>query len=223
MKKIYLAVSLLFLGLQASFAQLTRQLDAFSGLEVTDKISVRFIPSTEDKIVIEGDLANQMEIVQQNDLLRLKMGGSYLLQGDKVQVTLYASNIQDITAKKGAKITVTTALKGNKVKLSAVEGAHIESNVQADRVIADAHTGAVLDLNGSCKELEIASNLGGEFRGKGLISESAIVRINGGGKATLYAKNSVEVQTRAGGVVDVYGKPALKKERKFAGGKINYL
>ena len=223
MKKIYLAVSILLAAVQVSFAQLSRQLDAFTNLEVTDKITVNFIPSAENKILIEGELANQMEIVQQHNLLRLKMGGSYLLQGDKVQVTLYASNIKDIAAKKGSKINVSAPLKGDRIQLSAVEGAFVESAVEAGKLIASAHTGGVLDVKGTCKTQEITSNLGGEYKGKKVASEEAIVRINGGSKVELTATKTVDVQTRAGGVVNIYGKPADKKERKFAGGKINYL
>lgn len=223
MKKLYLAVAFLVSGLQCSFAQLSRQLDAFTNLEVTDKINVTFIPSTENKIIIEGELGNQMEIVQQNNTLRLKMGSGYLLQGDKVQVTLYASNINQISAKKGAKLAVKNTLQKDQLHFSVVEGAQIESVIASDKVIADAHTGANLTLKGTCENIEINSNLGGQFFGKELQSNNAKVQINGGGKAILTATQQVEIHTRAGGAVDVYGNPKFKTEKKFAGGKINYL
>ncbi len=46
--------------------------------------------------------------------------------------------------------------------------------------------------------------------------------VNGGGKADVFAVNSVETKTRGGGVIDVYGKPEQRVEKKMAGGTVNF-
>ncbi len=222
MKKIYIALTLVLGSVSYGFGQLSRQLEVFKGLEVTDKIAVKLIPSQENKIIIEGELANHMEIVQQSDQIKLKMGSGYLLQGDKVQILLYASDLNSITAKKGASISANSLLESPQISISATEGGKIFTAIKSNNANVSAHTGGIVTVKGDVDGIEIASNLGGQIAAEDLNSKTAVVRLNGGGKVSLYATESVDVQTRAGGVVDVYGQPKQKRERKFAGGKINY-
>jgi hypothetical protein len=48
------------------------------------------------------------------------------------------------------------------------------------------------------------------------------VTVNGGGKADVYVTDSIETKTRGGGVIDVYGKPEQRVEKKMAGGTVNF-
>jgi len=49
-----------------------------------------------------------------------------------------------------------------------------------------------------------------------------VVTVNGGGKANVYVTDSIETKTRGGGVIDVYGKPEQRVEKKMAGGTVNF-
>lgn len=223
MRKIY-TIALLLLGTSSVFGQLSRDLDAFRQLDVTDKINVKIIPSTTDKIVIEGELANQLELTQVNDELRLKMTGSYILQGDKVSATLYSSKVSSIIARKGAQVNnANTELKLDSIYLSANEGAGINLSIRANEVKAWITTGGTITLQGESTKQDINVALGGGYLATDLISLEAIARVSAGGKIQVNVSKSIDVQTRAGGLVDVYGNPKDRKQRKLAGGKINYL
>lgn len=223
MKKIY-TIALLLLGTSSVFAQLSRELDAFRQLDVTDKINVKIVPSTIDKIIIEGELANQMELTQVNDELRLKMTGSYVLQGEKVFATLYSTKVSSIIARKGAQVNnADSILKLDSIYLSANEGANIDLVIQATEVKAWATTGGTINLAGTGNLQNINVALGGGYLAKDLVTQEAVARVSAGGKIQINVSKRIDVQTRAGGIVDVYGNPKDRKQRKLAGGKINYL
>ncbi|MCI0919751.1 head GIN domain-containing protein [Sphingobacterium rhinopitheci] len=224
MKKIYAIALFLLATTTIAFGQLSRELNAFRELEVTDKINVKIVESTTDKIVIEGELANQMELTQVNDMLRLTMTGSYIMKGDKVFVTLYSSRLASITAKKGAQVTnPKLELKGDSLYLSAIEGGNIDLTVNTKDLKALVTTGGSIMLQGNAVSQDVNVALGGSYFGRYLLSNTAIARVSGGGKIQINATKSVDVQTRAGGIVDIYGNPKDKKEKKLVGGKINYL
>lgn len=223
MKKIY-AIALLLFATTTAFGQLSRELNAFRELEVTDKINVKIVPSDKDKIIIEGELANQLELTQINDVLRLKMTGTYIMQGDKVSVTLYSSKVASIIAKKGALISNPNhELLLDSLYLSAIEGANIDLIIHVKAVKALVTTGGSVMLQGIGKMQDIDVALGGSYFGRSLSSDIVKARVSGGGKIQVDVTQSIDVQTRAGGIVDVYGNPKEIKEKKLVGGKINYL
>ena len=224
MKKTILAVVVFIYSIINVQAQLSRDLIAFRELDVTDKIQVNLIPSNSDKIIIEGELANQMELTQVDDVLRLKMTGSYILQGNKVNVTLYSTKVSSIIARKGSVVHVReTELQQDSLYLSVNEGAELHARVHTNKLQALATTGARLNLEGEAREQNVNVAFGGNYLAKNLLSDDATVRINAGGRLEVNASETVDAQTRAGGTIDIYGNPKKKKDKRIAGGKINYL
>lgn len=212
------------IALGYSQAQQTRPLSAFTELEVTDKINVKLVPSERDYLEINGELGDKLELVQQNDALRFKMALGYQLQGGELYVTLYYSSLARIVARKGAIIhNENTTFEADTVFLSANEGSKIVLNTRVNRLGLTSSTGATVQLLGETKIQEANIALGGFYYGKQLSSEQATVTVHAGGRAEINVTDTADLQTRAGGVIDVYGNPTERKERKFAGGKINFM
>lgn len=224
MKYIYFIFLLMTAVLGTASAQLSRNLIAFRELDVTDKIRVNLIPADEDKLVIKGELANHLELTQIDDVLRLKMTAGYNLQGHKVDVSLYASNVSSIIARKGAVIAMDNRdLTVDSIYLSANEGARIELRLHTEEVEAWITTGATINIEGETKNQTVNAVFGGFYDAPHLLSDHAYVRTNAGGKCIINSGKSVDVQTRAGGVIDIYGNPTERKRSRLAGGKINFI
>lgn len=223
MRKVYFVIAFLLIS-SATFGQITRELDVFRQLDVTDKIVVNLIPSTFNKIIISGELANQVELIQVDDVLKLKMTGTYILQGSKVSVTLHTTNLSTIISRKGAQVNSDNkVLKSDSIYLSANEGAEIDLAIHVKNVKVLSTTGARIFVDGKAHSQDIEIAAGGSYLSRDLISEHAIVRVSAGGKALLNVSKSLDAQTRAGGIIDVYGDPKERKQKRFAGGKINYF
>ena len=56
-----------------SFGQVTKTLGDFDTIKVYDKLSVKLVPSSENKIVIKGAREAELEAVNKNGILKLRM------------------------------------------------------------------------------------------------------------------------------------------------------
>lgn len=219
------AVFVLFLSICSHFAiaQIHQTIPEINHLEATDRIWVSLVPSDSNKITIEGELADKVEMVISGSSLRLKMKAGYLMKGNQARVVVYSPSVTQLVARKGAELYVEQKeLQGDSLNISSYEGAKIRAKIASNAVNVVLATGASVDLLGTCSSVIVNSTAGGSFFGKDLKAESAYVRLNAGGKAEVHATESADVETRAGGVIDVYGKPTNTKHRKIAGGKINF-
>lgn len=207
---------------QIVLAQVDQTLPALQSLEVTDRLWVTLVPSDSNKIRIEGELADKVEMVISGNSLRLKMKAGYLMKGNEARVILYSPSISRLVARKGSELYVERdELQGDSLDIAVHEGAKLRAKLAANSVNVLLATGATADLMGTCQDLKVTSTAGAIFYGKDLKAQNAFVRVNAGGKTEIYASEIADVETRVGGTIDVYGNPKGTKQRKIAGGKIN--
>lgn len=220
MKNIILATSALLIS-QFSFAQ-SKEITSFTSLKVFDKIPVELVSSDFYKAEVSGTMAEDVEFVNSGNELKIRMKPTKLLQGDDVKILLYYKNISDIQASQGAKVTSTDIVKSTKLGLTSNEGSQIDFKVNANVIEGKVNTGAVLKLSGNANSQSVVVNTGGKYDGQSLQTQITSITTNAGGKASVNANESVDATTRAGGIIDIYGKPKSKNNKKIAGGKINY-
>lgn len=220
MKNIILATSA-FLISQFSFAQ-SKDITAFTNLKVFDKIPVQLVSSDAYKVEVSGTMAEDVEFVNSGNELRVRMKPTKLLQGDDVKILLYYTNISDIQASQGAKIWSTDIVKSSKLGLTSNEGSNIDLNVNAQVIEGKVNTGGLLKLSGTTDSQSVVVNTGGKYDGQSLQTDITSITTNAGGQAYVNATESVDATTRAGGIIDIYGKPKSKNDKKIAGGKIRY-
>lgn len=220
MKNIILATSA-FLISQFSFAQ-SKDITAFTNLKVFDKIPVQLVSSDAYKVEVSGTMAEDVEFVNSGNELRVRMKPTKLLQGDDVKILLYYTNISDIQASQGAKIWSTDIVKSSKLGLTSNEGSNIDLNVNAQVIEGKVNTGGLLKLSGTTDSQSVVVNTGGKYDGQSLQTDITSITTNAGGQASVNATESVDATTRAGGIIDIYGKPKSKNDKKIAGGKIRY-
>jgi len=220
MKNIILAASA-FLISQFSLAQ-SKDITAFTTLKVFDKIPVQLVASDSYKAEVSGTMAEEVEFVNSGNELRIRMKPTKLLQGDDIKILLYYQNITDIQASQGAKVTSSDIVKSTRLGLTSNEGSQIDLNVNANVIDGKVNTGGVLKLSGTADSQSVVVNTGAKYNGQSLQTDVTSITTNAGGQASVNANESVDATTRAGGIIDIYGKPKSKKDKKIAGGKINY-
>jgi len=220
MKHIIVAASA-FLFSQLSFAQ-TKDVGAFTSLKVFDKIPVELVSSSSYKAELTGAKSSDIELVNSGNELKVRMKTLQLLQGDDVKVVLYYKDLNSIQASQGARITSGDAIKSTKLDVTSNEGSQVDLNVDARVIEGKLNTGGILKLSGNADSQSVIINTGGQYDGKDLNTKITSVTTNAGGTASVTATKSVDATTRAGGVIDVYGNPQTKNEKKIVGGKINY-
>lgn len=222
MKKVFL---LAFLGIaQFMSAQVTKNLGDFTAVRVFDRINVTLVKSTEDKIVINGSRANDVEVVTKNNDLKIRMKLSKLLNGEDIEATVYYSGpLYTVEASEGSFVGSQDTFKSTAFEINAKEGATIKLNLDVAKLKSKASSGGILEITGKAANHDLSINSGGIFKGRELNTTQTVVSISAGGDADVYATEFVDAKTKAGGDINVYGNPKQVDQKTFAGGNINIV
>lgn len=203
------------------FAQVTKKLGEFNAINVFDRISVELIPSSENKIEIKGDRAGEVEIVNNNGTLKIRMSLKKLLDGEEVSAKLYYTNLESIDASEGSYIIGDDVIKQSSIKVNAKEGSEIRLNIDVEKAELRAVTGGILQIKGSATNQDASIGTGGILRANGLETSQTTVKITTGGEADVRATELVDAKVRAGGTITVFGSPKQINKKVTLGGSIN--
>ena len=219
MKRIILVVFVLLT--QLNYSQTTINLGDFDKIKVFDQLNVTLIPSTENKIEVTGTNQANVEIVNRNSLLKIRISLTKILEDNKnLKVNLYFKNIQSIDANEGSMVSCKTVFKQTTMELSVQEGAMIEAELDVDNATAKLNSGGIINLSGKAVTQKTTITSGGILNAKNLETSQTNVSITAGGSADVNAITFVEAKVNAGGTITIFGKPKQIKQQAFAGGTI---
>lgn len=220
MKKIAL-VAFLMLS-QMNFAQnKTVSLGDFDQVKVFDRISVLLVQGNENKIEITGNKKDDVEIVNKNGELKVRMKFGKLLKGDDISATIYfTKEINSVEGSEGSYVSSEATFKAIDFLASAKEGAEVKLNLDVKKLKVKAYSGGIVNVKGKATNQDIIVNSGGAVKAKDLQTSQTVVAVNAGGEAEVNASDLVDAKTRAGGNITVYGNPAQVNKKNVIGGNI---
>ena len=219
MKKII--GSLMIVACQLAFAQSTRNVGDFSSLKVYNKINVTLIGSNESKVETEENDPD-IETVNKNGELKIKLSPAKILSGDQVSVKVFYEKLNDIQASQGSSISSSEELDANMLSLTSNEGSKVNLNLDVSKLNIKTNSGGEIKISGTVDNQDVVVNSGGKYFGKEVKSQNTKVTANAGGVAEVNVSESVNATTRAGGIIEIYGDPADRKVKNIIGGKINF-
>ena len=217
MKKI--VFSLLLLS-SAVFSQVEKKVGEFNKVTSFDQIDVLLIPSDENKVVLNGNGANEVEIVNKDGELKIRMPLSRFLDGETIAATVYYKNITSVEANEGSRISSETTFKAISFELNAKEGSEIKLKLAVDNLSVRLSNGSKIYLEGNAQNQNVLINSGAIYEAAKLITNQTIITANAGGEAEINATNFVNAKVRAGGEIIIYGKPKQIDQKTVAGGRI---
>lgn len=218
MKKSLIIIFVLFA--QMTFAQVTKNLGDFDKVKVFDKLTVKLIPASENKIVIVGNRENEVEVVNKNGELKIRMLFPKLLSGDDISVKLYFKNIESISASEGSHVSSDKTIKQTSIDLNTKEGSEINIDLDVKNVNIKANSGGIIELSGNATNQNINITSGAFLKAKDLQTSITTINVAAGGKAEINATTLVNAKVKAGGSVYIYGKPKQINKEIFLGGII---
>ena len=220
MKKVIILTFLLVVsGLQAQKV-ITKNVGDFNELKVFDKIEVKLLKGSENKVEISGISRREVDVVLKDEVLKIKMSLSNTWDNNDTEVIVYYKSISKLDVNEGAKIMVKDIISADELDLRAQEGGDIYAEIKTGRLLARAVSGGGLHLEGSADEQEVTVKAGGQFMGEDLKTKSTQVKISAGGRANVNASEYVKANTTAGGTIRIYGNPKEVDGKKVFGGKI---
>jgi hypothetical protein len=219
MKKIVIVLCLMipFLGT----SQVTKDLGEFENISVFDRISVQLIPSSENRIEITGSRSGDVEIINKNGSLKIRMALRKLLEGENVSAKLYFKQIDEINASEGSYVICDTPIKQTTLKVDAKEGAEVRLVLDVKKANLRAVTGGILKIKGNATNSDVSLGTGGILQGMDLETVQTTIKITTGGEADVRASELVDAKVRAGGNIMVFGSPQQINKSITLGGTIN--
>ena len=218
MKKIFI-IAIAF-AMQSAVAQVSKNLGDFNTLKVYDKLNVKLIASSENKVIIKGSRETEVEVVNNNGELKLRMPFPKLLSGNDITIQLFYKNIDGVDASEGAYVSSEETFDATIMDVSAKEGAEIHLNLDVNKVNVKTVTGGIIVLEGKATNQDVVVTTGGVVENKDLVTDQTTVNISAGGSAEVYATVLVDAKVKAGGTVSVYGKPKQINKKTILGGTI---
>ena len=220
MKKVIL-VALVFIS-QLGFSQktVTKSVGDFNKVTSFDQIDVTLISSNENKVILNGEGANDVELVNKNGELKIRMPLTKILKGDAVSATVYYKKIDAVEANEGSRIASETTFEALNFDIIAKEGSEIKLKLNVDRVSVKSSSGSKIYLEGKAKNQDVIVNSGSILEAKKLITSQTVVTANAGGEANVFATDFVDAKVRAGGDITIFGKPKQINKKVIAGGTI---
>ena len=219
----FLFTSVLVLFMQLSFAQLSKDVGSFSKVKVFNGISVELISGTENRIEISGGLKDQVETVNKNGTLHIRMAFKKSFEGEQITAKVYYKQIDEVQASEGSYISNSSVIKQKIFTLEARHGSSIKLNLNVDKVNVRSVTGGIVILNGEARNMAVNLGTGGVLKAKDLVAENANVKVTTGGQSDVNVTDLLEVTIKAGGDVNVYGNPQTIDEKITLGGSVTKM
>ena len=218
MKKIFLMMVLA--GSQLMMGQTAKNLGDFNEVKVFDRIVVNLVQSTENKIEIEGTRHSEVEVINKNGELKIRMPFGNLLQGENITATLYYKKIHILNAGEGSVITSAEVINQTALEIISKQGSQVRIKMEVSKAELAASTGGEIYVSGEAKNIDASITTGGIIEAQKLIASQANVTVKAGGEASIYATDYIKADVTAGGEILIYGSPKNQKKKTKLGGTI---
>ena len=218
---LVLAFSLSFIGNTQDTIEKT--VGEFTTVKVYDLINLKIIKSDENKVVVSGKNRKDVEVLNKNGKLKIRMNLEESYDGNDTVVILHYTSVDVIDANEGANVEVKEPIEQYEIDLKTQEGAEITVVLKTTYANFRAVTGGTINVTGFSKNQDISIYTGGVFNGEDFVTEQTEVSINAAGEAYINATEYADVSIKAGGDVFIYGKPKQVDRSRVLGGRIKRM
>lgn len=223
MKKLALILSLLVATPILAQEPIEKTIGEFTTVKVYDLINLNMIKSDINKVVISGKNKRDVEVLNKNGKLKIRMNIEEIYDGNDTVVNLYYTSVDEIDANEGAKVSVKETIEQFEIELRTQEGAEINVDLKTKYATVRAVTGGTINVSGNSKNQDVSIYTGGIVNGEDFVTEKTEISINAAGEGYVNATEFVDVRIRAGGDVFIYGNPKRVDESRVFGGRIKRM
>jgi hypothetical protein len=203
-----------------SFSQIEKEVGDFNKVTAFDQIAVQLIPAEKNKVVLNGNGSEKVEIINKNGELKIRMPFTKLLDGENISALVYYKKIDAVEANEGSRIAAEKEITASLFDIKAKEGGEINIKLEVDKLTARVANGARIELEGIATNQDVLVNSGGDFLAEKFHTNQTSITVNAGGNSEVFANEFVEAKVRAGGTIIIYGKPKKINKNIVAGGSI---
>ena len=201
------------------FAQ-EKNVGDFTKVTAFDQIDVMLIPSDENKVSLKGSGSDEVELINKNGELKIRMPLTKMLSGDAISALVYYTQLNAVEANEGARIVSESVVSSEDFDIITKEGSIVELTLDVKNLIVKMNDGSKVSLEGKADSQDVLLNSGSVYKAEKLQTNSTIITANTGAEGSVRVSDLADAKCRAGGKVYIYGNPKRINKKIIAGGKI---
>ncbi|MBK8599391.1 MAG: DUF2807 domain-containing protein [Flavobacterium sp.] len=201
------------------FAQ-EKNVGDFTKVTAFDQIDVMLIPSDENKVSLNGSGSDEVELINKNGELKIRMPLTKMLSGDAISALVYYTQLNAVEANEGARIVSESVVSSEDFDIITKEGSIVELTLDVKNLIVKMNDGSKVSLEGKADSQDVLLNSGSVYKAEKLQTNSTIITANTGAEGSVRVSDLADAKCRAGGKVYIYGNPKRINKKIIAGGKI---
>ncbi|UOE41633.1 DUF4252 domain-containing protein [Chryseobacterium suipulveris] len=218
-----------------------RNVDAFSGIEVSSGIKVNFTQDKNQSVVVETDpgMEQYVSTIVQNGTLKIsvKNQGKQNLRFKKLFVNVKAPHLKSIKTTSGASLTTLNEINEDSFNINAESGSNINAELNGDKITANVESGGTVKLAIQTKNFTFAGSSGSSSsitgtvdaatfqissaascNAQNLVAKNVTANASSAGSLKVHAKQSLNSVTSSSGSVRYNGKPESFNASNSSGG-----
>ena len=185
-----------------AFGQIEKKPGDFNKVTAFDRIDVMLIPGNENIVQLDGKNADDVELVNKNGELKIRMPLTKLLDGENISVTVYYKSLTAVEANEGSRIACGDKIKATSFDIIAKEGSEVKLILDVEKLKVKVKNGSTVDLQGDAITQEAVVNSGGRYLAPGLITNQTSITVTAGGKITINGEpKQINKDIVAGGTI----------------------
>ena len=201
------------------FAQ-DKNVGDFTKVTAFDQIDVVLIPSDENKVSLNGSGSDQVESINKNGELKIRMPLTKMFSGDNISATVYYTQLNTVEANEGSRIASEAVISTGDFEIITKEGSIVELALDVKNLLVKMNDGSKVSLEGKADSQDVLLNSGSVYKAEKLQTTSTIITSNTGAEGSIRVSDLADAKCRAGGKVYIYGNPKRINKKIIAGGKI---
>ena len=188
----------------------SKVLESFTDINISIPANIKLVIGGEPKISIKAceSYIHAIGISVSNNKLLID-GDVCNAKNNDIEITISTTEIEDIKISGGASLYSETPLKPDDLDLRVDGSGNISLNVFTNSIDCEINGSSNIIMNGTCKDLDIDINGSGDFKGIGLKSYKAKIKINGSGKASIVVHNRLHATVNGNGEINYSGNPEI--------------
>lgn len=200
-----------------------KNIGEFHTLKVFDRIEVELIKSDINKLFVNSEFDDKLDIINKNGILKIRTDFDKLLSGKDIKILLHYNSINIIDVNEGGEVHSKEIIDQFEVELNTQEGGIIDLTIDTKYVNVKSSSGGQIKLSGKSKKINITVNTGGKCDAKDFISQYSKTTVLTGGEIKINSSKSNASKITGGGNIYVYGNPKNIDKKTTFGGKIHIV
>ncbi len=196
--------------------------DEFTKVSASEGLQVYVTQAADFKIDVEAD-ENIIDLIATditNGKLRIHARENIGNATKKIYVSL--PKITALAGSSGSHLSTKNTINTNNLRVDGSSGAILDLEITASEIDIAASSGANLNVSGTTDEAEVAVSSGGNINAKDLQTNYCNAEASSGGNVKIMVSKSLTADASSGGNISYSGNPTVEKKKSLSGSVHQY-